>query len=460
MKDLTKGRPSVLILTFALPIFLANLLQLTYSLADTRIVGTFLGDNALAAVGATTTLSNLIVQFLMGMCNGFAIISAQCFGAKDMDRLRRSLGNSLVLGLLAAVVLTFGGLVFLQPILRFLNVPENLLHTATQYVSVIIAGLVVTLLYDVLSATLRAIGDTVTPLIVLAVSVVLNIGGDLLLIVLAVSVVLNIGGDLLLIVVLHMGVLGAAVATVLSQLIAVVVCAVYLWKKYEILRIRVDDMKLQDAGMLRNMLSSGLSMGFMSSLVNIGTLTLQTSINKLGQNIIIAHTAARKISEIFMIMFSVFGQTMATYCGQNLGAGKIERIRRGILLATGYTCIWCTLNIVTAYTIGDWLVWLVTGSENPEVVYNATLYLKVDTLFYYVTAVICIVRNAMQGLGERIVPLISSSLEMIGKIVIAATLVPMFGYLGVIAAEPIVWFIMIIPLLIKILRMPVWKQKT
>lgn len=200
-------------------------------------------------------------------------------------------------------------------------------------------------------------------------------------------------------------------------------------------------------------------MGFMSSLVNIGTLTLQTSINKLGQNIIIAHTAARKISEIFMIMFSVFGQTMATYCGQNLGAGKIDRIRRGILLATGYTCIWCTLNIVTAYTIGDWLVWLVTGSKNPEVIYNATLYLKVDTLFYYVTAVICIVRNSMQGLGERIVPLISSSLEMIGKIVIAATLVPMFGYPGVIAAEPIVWFIMIIPLLMKILRMPVWKQK-
>ena len=451
MKDLTKGRPSVLILTFALPIFLANLLQLTYSLADTRIVGTFLGDNALAAVGATTTLSNLIVQFLMGMCNGFAIISAQCFGAKDMDRLRRSLGNSLVLGLLAAVVLTFGGLVFLQPILRFLNVPENLLNTATQYVSVIIAGLVVTLLYDVLAATLRAIGDTVTPLIVLAV-----------------SVVLNIGGDLLLIVVLHMGVLGAAVATVLSQLIAVVVCAIYLWKKYVILRIRVNDLKLQDAGMLRNMLSSGLSMGFMSSLVNIGTLTLQTSINKLGQNIIIAHTAARKISEIFMIMFSVFGQTMATYCGQNYGARRFDRIRQGIrasliiaaVWATGYTCIWCTLNIVTAYTIGDWLVWLVTGSENPEVVYNATLYLKVDTLFYYVTAVICIVRNAMQGLGERIVPLISSSLEMIGKIVIAATLVPMFGYLGVIAAEPIVWFIMIIPLLIKILRMPLWKQKT
>ena len=442
MKDLTKGKPSVLILTFALPIFLANLLQLTYSLVDTRIVGTYLGESALAAVGATTTLSNLIVQFLLGMCNGFAILSAQYFGAKDMKRLRRSLGNSLVLGALVAVVMTAVGLLFLQPILQFLNVPADLSETAAQYVSVIIAGLIVTLLYDVLSATLRAIGDTVTPLIVLAI-----------------SVAMNIGGDLFFIVVLKAGVRGAAIATVLSQCVAVVVCAVYLWKKYEILRIGREDLKLQRDGMLRNMLSSGFSMGFMSSLVNIGTLTLQTAINKLGQDIIIAHTAARKISEIFMMMFSVFGQTMATYCGQNLGAGKIDRIRRGILLAIGYTCIWCTLNIVASYTIGDWLVWLVTGSRKPEVLQNATLYLKVDTLFYYVTAVICIVRNSMQGLGERIVPLISSSLEMIGKIVIAATLVPWFGYLGVIAAEPIVWFIMIIPLLVKIFRMPLWKSR-
>lgn len=441
MKDLTKGKPSVMILTFALPIFLANLLQLTYSLADTRIVGTFLGEDALAAVGATTTLSNLIVQFLMGMCNGFAIISAQYFGAKDMTKLRKSLGNALVLGIFVAIVMTVAGLVFLQPILRFLNVPEDLSETASRYVAVIIAGLVVTLLYDVLSATLRAIGDTVTPLIVLAV-----------------SVVMNIAGDLFFIVVLQAGVRGAAIATVLSQCVAVVVCAVYLWKKYEFLRIGRGDLKLERDGMLRNMLSSGLSMGFMSSLVNIGTLTLQTSINRLGQDIIIAHTAARKISEIFMIMFSVFGQTMATYCGQNLGAGRIDRIRRGILLAIVYTCIWCTLNIVTSYTIGDWLVWLVTGSRKEEVIYNATLYLKVDTLFYYVTAVICIVRNAMQGLGERIVPLISSSLEMIGKIVIATTLVPGFGYYGVIAAEPIVWFIMVIPLLLKIIRMPLWKR--
>ena len=210
--------------------------------------------------------------------------------------------------------------------------------------------------------------------------------------------------------------------------------------------------------MLHNMLASGLSMGFMSSLVNIGTVTLQTSINKLGRDIIIAHTAARKISEIFMIMFSVFGQTMATYCGQNLGAGKPERIKKGILLAIGYTCIWCAMSALASYTIGGFLVHLVTGSNRREIVDTATAYLKFDTLFYWVTAVICIVRNAMQGLGERIVPLISSSLEMVGKIVIALTLVPLLGYTGVILAEPLVWLIMVVPLVIKIFLLPVLKK--
>lgn len=182
------------------------------------------------------------------------------------------------------------------------------------------------------------------------------------------------------------------------------------------LRLRRTDFVNDDSGMLKNMLSVGLSMGF---------------------------------------MFTVFGQTMATYCGQNIGAGKVERVKKGIWLSIFYTCIWCTLAIVASYTIGPWLVYMVTGSHNEVVITNATNYLKFDTLFYYVTAVICVVRNAMQGLGEQITPLVSSSLEMIGKIVIAFTLVPMLGYTGVIVAEPLVWFIMVIPLIIKIFRMPV-----
>lgn len=441
MKDLTKGKPSVLILTFALPIFLANLLQLTYSLVDTRIVGTFLGENALAAVGATTMLSNLLIQFLMGLCNGFAIITAHCFGAKDMIRLRKSLGMAIVLALVITLILTICGLVFLYPILEFLNVPENLIDQSASYIWLIIAGLMAVAAYDVLAASLRAIGDSLTPLIVLGI-----------------SVTLNIVGDLFFVVVLHMGVEGASLATVIAQLIGAFVCAIYLWKKYDILRISRRDLKLSDKGMIVNMLNSGLSMGFMSSLVNIGSLTLQTSINMLGQTYIIAQTAARKISELFMIMFSVFGQTMATYCSQNLGAGKVDRIRKGIWLAIGYTCIWCTFSIIASYTIGNWLIWLVTGTKSPAILYNATLYLKLNSIFYYVTAVICIVRNAMQGLEERVVPLISSGIEMFGKIIIAVTLVPAVGYAGVIAAEPIVWFIMVIPLLVRIYRMPIWKQ--
>lgn len=441
MKDLTKGKPSILILTFALPIFLGNLLQLTYSLIDTRIVGSFLGEDALAAVGATTTLSNLIIGFLFGLCNGFGILTAQYFGAKKMDRLRKSFAHALEFGIVVAILLTAAGLIFLNPILVFLNVPEGLTTVAYEYIAVIIAGLIATLFYDVFAATLRAMGNTVIPLIILFL-----------------SVIMNIGGDLLFVAILDTGVWGAAFATVLSQVVAAVVCGIYIYIKYPILRIKSTDFACNDLSMVRNMISSGLSMGFMSSLVNIGSLTLQTSINKLGQDIIIAHTAARKISEIFMIMFSVFGQTMATYCGQNIGAGEIKRIKKGILLAIGYTYIWCVLNIITSYTISPWLVSVITGSHNPVVIENATAYLKFDTLFYFVPAVICLLRNSLQGLGERVVPVISSFLEMGGKVVIAATLVPMLNYTGVILAEPIVWFIMVIPLLIKIFRMPVLKE--
>ena len=405
MKDLTKGKISTLILGFAIPVFLGNLLQLTYSLADTRIVGSFLGERSLAAVGATTTISNLIVGFLLGLANGFAIITAQKFGAGDKKRVRRSFAIALVLGVIVSAILILIGTVFINPILGFLNVPGKLFIEAKQYILIIIIGLWVTMFYDILMAVMRAIGDTLTPLLILAISVGLNI-------------VL----DLLFVAVWKTGTWGAAAATVLAQFIALIICCFY--------------------------------MGFMSSLVNIGSLTLQTAINKLGQEIIVAHTAARKITEIYMIMFSVFGQTMATFCGQNMGAGKVDRIKEGMKLAIIYTCVWSTFAMIASYTIGPQLVHMVTGSHKDVVIVNATNYLKFNTIFYYVPAVISIVRNVMQGIGDQITPLVSSGLEMVGKVVIAFTLVPLMGYAGVIVAEPIVWFIMVIPLLVQIIRTP------
>ena len=435
MKDLTKGKPSRLILAFALPIFLANLLQLTYSLVDTRIVGSFLGEDALAAVGATSSLSNLIIGFLMGLSNGFAIITAQRFGAKDLRGVKKSFAMSLTLGIAVAAGLTVLSLLFLQPILRFLNVPENLRTMAGSYIVIIIAGLIATFLYDACAAALRALGDTITPLVILAI-----------------SVILNIAGDLFFVVVLKTGVRGAAVATVSAQALAFVICWIYMIKRYELLRLSRDDFKEPQPQMIQSMLSAGLSMGFMSSLINIGSLTLQTAINKLGQNIIVAHTAARKISEMFMIMFTVFGQTMATYCGQNLGAGKYERIRKGILTSILMGWVWCVLCVITSYTIVPAFVKMLISSDNRKVIDTATLYLRVDSLLYFVTAMITIIRNSLQGIGDRLTPIISSGIELAGKVVITFTLVPLMGYWGVIVSEPIVWAVMVIPLIVSMVN--------
>lgn len=442
MKDLTKGNITKLLFAFAIPVLIGCILQLTYSLVDTRIVGSALGESALAAVGATSSLSSLLIGFLQGLTNGFAVIAAQFFGAQDFKGLKRCVAASLSLGCAIAIFITAAALIFLHPLLMLLNTPADVIDLSGNYISIIFAGLIISMLYNVCSALLRAIGDSITPLIFLAV-----------------SVVLNIFLDLLCIFPLAMGVQGAAVATVISQLIAMLACFFYMIKRYEILRLHREDFHGISGELTKDLLSCGLSMGFMSSLVNLGTVALQTSINTLGTDIIVAHTAARKISELFMLIFSVFGTTMATFCGQNLGAGEIRRIREGIKKSVLYSWIWCLGVIVVTWLFAPDLIYLVTGSSNPVVIKNAVAYLRFDTLFYFVTALICVIRNAMQGIGDHITPLVSSSLELVGKVVFALIFVPLLGYRGVILAEPVSWFIMVVPLLIQICRTPILKEK-
>lgn len=442
MKDLTKGNITKLLFAFAIPVLIGCILQLTYSLVDTRIVGSALGESALAAVGATSSLSSLLIGFLQGLTNGFAVIAAQFFGAQDFKGLKRCVAASLSLGCAIAIFITAAALIFLHPLLMLLNTPADVIDLSGNYISIIFAGLIISMLYNVCSALLRAIGDSITPLIFLAV-----------------SVVLNIFLDLLCIFPLAMGVQGAAVATVISQLIAMLACFFYMIKRYEILRLHREDFHGISGELTKDLLSCGLSMGFMSSLVNLGTVALQTSINTLGTDIIVAHTAARKISELFMLIFSVFGTTMATFCGQNLGAGEIRRIKEGIKKSVLYSWIWCLGVIVVTWLAAPDLIYLVTGSSNPVVIKNAVAYLRFDTLFYFVTALICVIRNAMQGIGDHITPLVSSSLELVGKVVFALIFVPLLGYRGVILAEPVSWFIMVVPLLIQICRTPILKEK-
>lgn len=440
MKNLTCGKPLKLILLFAIPLFIGQLFQLFYSLVDTRIVGSTLGEDALAAVGATTPLSDMLIGLLSGCTNGFAIIISTYFGAGDHKQMKRSVGSTVVLGLSFSLLISLLCLLLLSPILGILHVSNELLPNSAAYIRIVLMGLPVATFYNICAAILRAIGDSFTPLLFLILASFLNI-------------IL----DYSFIKYLHMGVSGAALATVISQAVSALLCFLYMQKKYPQLRLHREEL-VPSKALYRKLLSTGLSMGFMVSFVNLGTVALQTTINTFDNNIIVAHTAARKATNIFMLPFSVLGATLATYCGQNLGAGKYSRIRTGIRDTVLLTFGWCLLVILTAYTLSPRLVTLITASTQKEVIDTAALYLKVNTSFYFVPALICLLRNSMQGFGDSRTPVFSSSLELFGKIAIALLLAPAIGYFGIIIAEPIVWFIMVIPLLVGTLRNPVIKQ--
>ncbi|MCF2670067.1 MAG: MATE family efflux transporter [Butyricicoccus sp.] len=440
MKDLTKGSPLPLILGFAVPVLIGNLFQLFYNLADTRIVGSFLGDQALAAVGATSSLNSLMIGMMNGLSNGFAMIPARNFGANDREQVRRSIGAIFVLSLLTTAVLTVLTVGFLPQILSMLNTPSDLIGQAAAYFRIILLGMTVTLLYNVSAAVLRAIGDSVTPLLFLIL-----------------AAVLNVGLDLLCVGVLRLGVQGAALATVAAQTVSVVCCLLYARKKYPMFWPKREDFRVS-VNLAGQLYGAGVSMALMLSLVNFGSVFLQGVINTFGVNIIVAHTAARRLTELFMLPMAVLGVTLATYCSQNYGAKRPDRIRQG--LWQGLLLAWAgwLLAVVLSFTIVPTLVRMVTGTDNQEVIQTATRYLRINTIFYFVTDVISLVRNSLQGVGDRWTPLVSSSIELFGKLGIVIFLTPSLGYFGVMISEPIVWFLMVIPLIWQVLRHPAFRK--
>lgn len=444
MNNMTQGNPWKVILRFMAPVLLGNLIQLSYILTDTRLIGTFLGDEALAAVGSITVLPSLFMSFFMGIANGFAITIAQMFGAGKIKKVRSAFAAALALGGIIAVVMILGSMSMLPMFFRILNVPAELSKAASGYTKILLMGLFITMFYDILLASSRAIGDSFTPLCILIV-----------------SVVLNILGDILLLGVLHTDVQGAAAATVGAQGMALVLCAVYLLKQYDFFRINKEDFKGIQKQMVKEMLLTGISMGLMNSLINIGSFVLQTAINDLGNSYIVAQTTARKTTDVLMSVFVAMGQTLATYCGQNYGAGKYTRIRSGMKVGTIITCSWCAVVFVIVYLLAPILTEFITGSHDQDMIQAASGYLKVDCILYFLVALIFVLRNSLQGIGDRVTPLISSGIEMVGKIVFTYTLVPALGYTGVILVEPIVWIIMIIPLILKmkkVMRLEQWQN--
>ena len=430
MKTLTKAHPLKVILLFAVPLYIGHLFQLCYSLIDTRIIGSALGEASLAAVGATTSLSDMLIEFLNGIICGFGVIIAKVYGAEDENKLKRIIGGTVTLSVLATLLISLSCLLFLPEVLGFLNVEENLMPEASAYIRIIIAGLLATTLYNICTAVLRSIGDSFTPLIFLIIA---NL--------------LNIGLDYLFVYSLRSGVAGAAVATVIAQALSALLCFLYMRGKYPQIRIALQNL-LPAGGLCRELIPTGLSMGFMISFVTLGSLALQTCINTFGNNIIVAHTAARKVTMIFLIPFFVLGTALATYCGQNLGAKQYARIHKGIRDTILVSFLWYALVILVVFTLSPTLVQLVTASSEPEILEMASLYLKVNAVFYFLPAVICILRNSMQGFGDTRTPLVSSLIELAGEVLIAFLLAPVIGYMGVIISEPIVWALMVVPLLI------------
>lgn len=433
-KTLTEGTPWKQILLFSIPIFWGNVFQLLYSMVDTKIVGSTLGTEALAAVGSVSTLHTLMTGFLNGLTLGFSLITAMCFGAKNRKRLKKTFAAAISLGVLTTLALVLMLIIFLHPVLNLLHVPQAQFEMAYAYISVLIVGLFATLFYNLCANTLRAIGDALTPLIFLIVATVSNIGLDYLFI---------LG--------FQMGVQGAAYATVLAQLLSVVLCLIRIFRKFPILHIQKEDFRF-DRELMAEMYKSGLSMGLMSCLVGIGTILLQSAINTLGTTVIVAHTAARKVFELVSLPNSVLGSAMATYCGQNYGARRFDRIRQGIRASLIIAAVWAVAVFLICHTIEGKLIQFVASTTNPDVIYWGSTYLKVDMSFIVICGVIVILRNSMQGFGDRVIPVFSSCIELAGKIIFAFVFAPMFAYWGIIWAEPMVWIAMVIPLIVKVVH--------
>lgn len=420
-KDLTQGNVAKLLLFFAFPTLLSNVFQQFYNLADTAIAGHILGDNALVAIGASSTVNSLVLSFAWGLNGGFGIIIAQCFGAKDFKKLKKSVAISLSINVLFSLIVCIFGIFMSLPMLQALNTPAARLNEANSYISVILVFIIVPMLYNLEAVILRSLGDSKTPLYFLIFSSVLNIILDYVLIKFT-----------------QMGVKGAAVATVLAQLLSVILCFVVILKNFKIIRLKKNDFHFS-ASLFKNMMSAGMAMAVMNSIFSIGSIIMQGSINALGEDIIAAHLGSRKVAEMFMQPLVTIGTACSTFVGQNYGALKIGRIKASIKYSTIYSLIWSVFTFFILWFFGGQIARLVTGSASQVVFDNTQMYLRINAPFYFVLGLLFTLRFSIQSVDRKMPPIISSSMELVSKIAAAYLFIPLWGYLGACIAEPLSW---------------------
>ncbi len=420
-KDMTVGSPIRLILQFCIPLFFGMLFQQFYNMMDTVIVGKFLGVHALASVGATGSINFMIIGFCMGVCNGFAIPVAQQFGAGQHHYLRKFVANSVWLAIGFAGIMTVIVCVLCRQILMWMDTPADIIDGAYAYIFVIFLGIPVIYLYNLLSGVIRSLGDSKSPLFFLVFSSVLNI-------------IL----DLVLILVFDMGVAGAAWATVISQAVSGIACLLYIKFRFEILKISKEEWRL-DRGCVGILCNMGIPMGLQYSITAIGSVILQTAVNGIGSMAVAAVAAGSKISMFFCCPFDAMGSTMATYAGQNVGAGKLDRVSKGIkstsLLGLGYSVI---AAIILGFFGGSISLLFVDAGET-EIIRHVTWFLWANVAFYFPLALVNIVRFTIQGLGFSKFAILAGVSEMAARCLVALAFVPVLGYQAVCFANPAAW---------------------
>lgn len=422
VKDLTNGKPIKLILNFCLPLMLGQVFQQLYNMVDSIIVGRFAGTAELSAVGSTGALSFMVIGFVSGLTAGITIPVSQSFGEGNHSKLRKYYSNGVYLAITFSALLTLITYFLTKPLLRIMNTPDSIMDMAYDYIGIVFLGLTATIFYNFFASVMRALGDSKTPLYLLIF-----------------SSVTNIGLDLLFVIVFRMACKGVAIATVIAQALSAVIAYIVIIKKYDILKCSSEEKKLSlhDCGRL---LFIGLPMALQFSVTAIGSIILQSAVNILGETVIAAVTIAGKIQLLVILPVETIGITMATFCGQNLGAKRMDRIKTGTISALALSMIYSAAAMVTVFFFARLFGTLFVSSDQVEVLDDVVQFLHTSLCFYPVICFVFVLRNAIQGMGYSIPAMMAGFFELAARSVMGWVVIPRFGYTAVCFAHPSAWF--------------------
>ena len=428
--DMTKGSPLKIFILFSIPLLIGNIFQQLYSMVDTIIVGRFVGVDALAAVGSTGSMFFLVNGMILGLTSGFSVLVSQKFGAKDEEGVKKSVASNITLTIISTIIITVVALLLKNAVLKLMNTPENIFNDSNTYITIIYAGIFTQTAYNMAAGILRALGDSKTPLYFLIVASILN-------------VIL----DLIFIINFNMGVAGAAYATNIAQGVSAVLCVIYSYKKFKVLRLKKEDFKVEKS-YYKDHLKIAIPMGLQFSVTAVGVIIIQSAVNVFGSTVIASFTASSKVLQLVMQPLISYGVTIATYAGQNLGAQKFDRIVNGMKIMNYISIVTSLIAGAVLVFFGKYFVMLFVENPTAEMIGYTQEVLNYAAVFMIFLGAIFIYRNVLQGMGESFVPMMAGVYELVARSIVAFTLPKYIGFTGICLSDPIAWIAAAVPLVI------------